>query len=48
MLMDYAPFNRETVIAIEAFLSDFQQPICLIGKVNDQLFDQVISLVSSS
>ncbi|CAF1037029.1 unnamed protein product [Adineta ricciae] len=38
MLMDYAPFNRETVIAIEAFLSDFQQPICLIAH-NGDLYD---------
>ncbi|CAF0926483.1 unnamed protein product [Adineta ricciae] len=35
MLMDYAPFNYETVIAIEAFLSDFQQPISHNGDLYD-------------
>lgn len=38
ILMDYAPFNRETVLAIEAFLSDFQKPICFIAH-NGNLFD---------
>ena len=33
MLIDYAPFNHETVIAIESFLSDFQKPMCFIGKI---------------
>jgi len=32
MLMDYAPFNRETVHAMEAFLNDFQKPFCFVGK----------------
>ena len=32
MLMDCAPFNRDTVIAVEAFLSDLQKPICFVGK----------------
>jgi hypothetical protein len=32
MLMDYAPFSRETVIAMEAFLSDLEKPMCFVGK----------------
>jgi hypothetical protein len=33
MLIDYTPFNRETVIALEAFLGDFQAPMCFVGKI---------------
>jgi hypothetical protein len=33
MLAKYAPFNRETVIAMQAFLSDFQKPFCFVGKM---------------
>ncbi|CAF4703825.1 unnamed protein product [Rotaria sp. Silwood1] len=38
MLVDYAPFNRETVIAMETFLSDFQKPMCFVAH-NGNLFD---------
>lgn len=34
MLMDYSPFNSETVRAMESFLSDFQKPFCFVGMFN--------------
>jgi hypothetical protein len=39
MLMDYAPFNRETIIGMEAFLSDFKKPMCFVGKI---IFDKYV------
>jgi hypothetical protein len=33
MLMNYAPFSRETVLAMETFLSDLQKPMCFVGKI---------------
>jgi hypothetical protein len=38
MLMDYSPFNRQTVIAMEAFLNDFQKPFCFVGKSISNMF----------
>jgi hypothetical protein len=32
MLSAYKPFNRDTVKAMEAFLNDFQKPLCFVGK----------------
>jgi hypothetical protein len=43
--MNYPPFNRQTVIAMEAFLSDFQKPFCFVGKI---IFNKKkISIVSN-
>jgi DNA polymerase III epsilon subunit-like protein len=38
MLSVYKPFNRDTVKAMEAFLSDFQKPFCFVAH-NGNLFD---------
>lgn len=43
MLMDYAPFNRETVMAMEAFLRDFQKPFCFVGNI---IFSKVVNFFS--
>ncbi|CAF3176118.1 unnamed protein product [Rotaria socialis] len=43
MLADYAPFNRETVLGMEAFLSDFEKPMCFVAH-NGNLFDFPILL----
>lgn len=32
MLSTYKPFSRDTVRAMEAFLSGFEKPYCFVGK----------------
>jgi len=52
MLANCPPFNRETVIAMEAFLNNFQKPFCFVAHNGNQfdfpiLFKEIQSALST-